>query len=104
MAIEKSPAGKRADKRRSVRFKPDMGSFVFVQLEPKNLFFHPSVSGLTVDEAHRGCSFVCLSAAELKKGVVVRIKTGELAPLMGEVRWVKKLTPRLMHVGVQYFE
>ncbi|MGE4131802.1 MAG: PilZ domain-containing protein [Bdellovibrionales bacterium] len=93
-----------SNRRKSIRFEPDLGCFVFLEVEPKGTLFCPKISGLTIDESFRGCSFVALADPTLVKDVTVKIKTGHLKAMLGEVRWVKKLSPKIMHVGIEYLE
>ncbi len=93
-----------AVKRKSIRFEPDLGTFAFVDFHVDAKTFKPTVSGLTIDESFRGCSFVAKTAAGLKVGAVVRIKTGNLAVLSGQVRWIKKFTTKIVHVGIEYLD
>ena len=91
------------NQRKSIRFQPDFASFVFVQLKPKGAF-NPKISGLTVDESFRGCSFVALIDKGLEVDQTVKNQTGKLAPMLAEIRWTKKLTDKLMQVGIEYLE
>lgn len=100
--MEKST--RKLTKRKSIRFEPDLGTFAFVDFALEAKAFKPTVSGLTIDESYRGCSFVTKSDSNLKAGKEIRIKTGNLAVLSGQIRWVKKLTPKIMHIGVEYLE
>ena len=91
------------DNRRSrIRFTPDLGCFVFVQFEAPTAAFKPTLSGLAVDESFSGCSFVCLVDKGLVENAIIRVKTGNLDPMPAEIRWAKKLSPKVMHVGVKY--
>jgi len=91
-------------KRVSFRFSAEPGTLVQIQNIAPGLK-QEGVYGLAIDEAYRGCSFVITGKKPLwKEGEILKIKVGKLAPLRGEIRWIKKLERNVWTVGVKYLE
>jgi hypothetical protein len=90
--------------RKSVRFNPAPGTAAQVCYGPTSKKFTPDHVALVLSEAYRGCSIVLALAPELAVGDKVRVKLGELAPLLAEVCWVILLDEKIQKVGFKYLE
>ncbi len=91
-------------KRISFRFSAEPGTLVQIQ-KVSSTTGSIGLYGLAVDEAYRGCSFVITGKKPLwKEGETLKIKVGKLAPLVGEIRWVKKVERNIWTIGVKYLE
>lgn len=91
-------------KRKSVRFKPDLGTFAWIDTGAFTQTFKPEVVALVTEESSKGCRLLTFSDNEFEEGLRMKVKLGELAPLLSEVRWVKQLEEDVYHIGVMYLE
>lgn len=90
------------NRRRYTRFFPDQNTLSwFCQGHEA---FSPDYVGLTTDESHGGSGFLFVGEFPFKNGEKVFIKSGELAPLKSEVRWIKTLGERIYHICLMYIE
>lgn len=94
------------NKRRSIRFAPDAGTFAKIDLQASRLdgAFQPSVVALVAEESAKGAGIVVLNIPGLQKGDICRIQVGQLSPLQAEVRWRKEIDPDVIRVGLQFLE
>jgi hypothetical protein len=91
-------------KRKSVRFKPDIGSYALIDVNVRQKAFNPNMQGLIINESYTGCALVVISETAPKTGVYFRIKVGELNPMKAKVAWAKLLEENIYKVGVQFLE
>ncbi|MDT8409184.1 MAG: hypothetical protein RQ741_06255 [Wenzhouxiangellaceae bacterium] len=95
-------------KRRYMRFSPDEIEVALIQFtnrDPDEFFFEADAAGLVVEEAYGGCGLVVLSKTtpdSMKEGAACLVKVGHLAPVRGEVRWVKSLDQDVSKLGIEY--
>lgn len=75
-----------------------------VSKDLRNKSMRNFLTALPVDESHKGVGLVMLERHNLSEGDFVLIKVGQLNPLIGMVRWVKKLDHGLVRLGVEYSE
>ena len=78
--------------------------FAFIDRDPENENFQPTISGLIINESHGGCALVTSSGVTLKKGGIIKVKSGDLSPMKAEVRWRKKLDGDTVRIGLKYLE
>ena len=91
-------------KRKSVRFPASDSTLAQIDLHSEGNKFSPSLVGLVIDEAHKGCSFVAVKQGDFRERQEIRIQIGALPALRAEVRWIKHIAPRVSIVGVFYLE
>lgn len=91
-------------KRKSIRFKPDLGSIALLDFAVEG-DFEPSVTGLICNESYAGCALVfAADIFKLKAGHTIRVQPGAIGPMPAEVVWVKRLDEELVKVGLKYLE
>lgn len=87
---------------RQTRFTPDQDATAFVSRDLEDNEFAKGFSALPINESFNGVSLVVLQMYGLKTGERVLVKVGNLAPLVGEIKWVKNLDAETQRVGVYY--
>jgi hypothetical protein len=92
--------------RKSIRFQPDPLAVAHLDVSSADdIEFQPTMVALIMDEAPlSGCGLVMKSFGSLKPGLCLRIKVGEMAPLIGTVRWVRPLDHTISRVGIEFLE
>ncbi len=94
------------NKRASVRFEPDPGSYVMIDAdhaEPGS--FQPKITGLMFNESYTGCAVFILSDQKLPKDVTCLVRPAQLQnPLKAVVRWREDFDIGVSKVGFQYLE
>jgi hypothetical protein len=82
-------------KRRGTRFPADLNALVRLQLAAEDA----ELVGLVIDESFEGCSGVFRKNPALHVGTSGTVTVGALAPVKGEVVWVRELEPGIVRVG-----
>lgn len=90
--------------RRKVRFTADPFHHAAIDLNPQLDEFNPEIVALICNESYNGCCVVALRKQQLQKGARVRIKIGDLAPMMGEIKWVLDLDVEVVKMGIELLE
>lgn len=91
--------------RRHIRAKSDPGHVAQIDLNAEGASFECHHVALIVDEAAMfGCGLVCQRDADLKPGMICRIKLGEVAPYKAEVVWVRVLDDQVVRLGCRFIE
>ena len=88
--------------RKGLRFSAEGGTLVHIDLQPDADKFNPTIVGLAIDEAGKGCGAVVLNIPAIKEGSRCRIQVGRLPPMMAEIKWVRELDPQVLKIGVLY--
>lgn len=103
MAADKSNP---VNRRRSIRFTPDLGTFAQIDVEENRAdgSFQPSIMALVPEESSKGVGLVILSTSELPVGKICRVQVGKLSPLKAEVRWRQDLDAGVLRIGLLYLE
>ena len=91
-------------KRRPIRFPPDSNSVVHINRDINDYEFKEYIVGLPVNESNTGIGIVTLKAHGFIIGETLLVKAGHLAPLRGEVKWLKDLDQDTQRVGVELLE
>jgi hypothetical protein len=92
------------NKRSGVRFFSDPGTFALIDIKPKKKDFNPEFRALVVTESFKGCSLVIVNALLFVKGDKVKIKVGDLSPLVAEIRWSVELDDGIQKLGLMFLE
>lgn len=91
-------------KRKHVRFKPDPGAYAQICLDVEAPKFEPELLALILDESGGGCGLVTLTSKTFHRGDRVKVKVGELAPVLSEVCWVIPIDQQIQKIGLHYQE
>ncbi len=93
-------------KRKHIRFKPDKMAYASVDFSSGSKdSFDPETVAIIVEEAPMGgCGLVVCTQKEVKVDDSYIFKVGELSPLLGTVRWVKKLDEEIYKIGIEFLE
>jgi len=87
------------------RFKPDPGTLAFLDKSAvKAEDFRPVIPALILNESTRGCALLLVSETEYVAGERGWVQVGPLAPVAGEIRWVKKLDSQIFTIGFMFVE
>ncbi len=92
------------NKRKGVRFFSDPGTFALIDIRPKKKDFAPEFRALVVTESFKGCSLVIVNALLFVTGDKVKVKVGELSPLLAEIRWSVELDDGIQKLGLMFLE
>ena len=95
---------KKAHSRKSVRFSPDPGAVAHVCFGPISKTFNPEHNALILSESYKGCSVLLALAPDIAVGDRLRIKVGNLAPMLAEARWVVPLDDQIQKIGFMYLQ
>ncbi|MGR3221113.1 MAG: hypothetical protein ACUZ8H_15055 [Candidatus Anammoxibacter sp.] len=90
--------------RKHLRFKPDYGSFCFIDLDENREEFISTASAFIVNESKRGCNIIVHESVALKVGDKCRLKLGKLHPLRAVVCRHKILDDKVVSLGMQLLE
>ncbi len=91
-------------KRRSIRFPPEFGTFVQIDLRSDGTEFNPTIAGMVLNESAKGCGAVVVKTLKLQEGQKVKAAVGKLSPLLAEIKWVQELDSQVLKIGLQYLE
>ena len=94
------------NKRASLRFEPDSGSYVFIDsenIDPAE--FKPKLTGLVYNESYTGCAVFILSDLVLARDSICLVLPAHLRnPLKAVVRWREDFDIGVSRIGFQYLE
>lgn len=90
--------------RKNIRFRPDASVIAQIDFGGATAEFKPTASALVFSEAYTGCGLVVLTADLSNLESTIRVKIGDLAPLTGEIVWVRELDSEVCKVGVRYLQ
>src|SRR5690349_21298675 len=100
-----APAKKSAQKRKSVRYKPDPGDFARIDPDPGlRDKFNPQYPALVIEEAAKGCGLVVTGDVTLDEGDVCKVQVGKVGPVLAEVRWRLQIDKQIFKIGLMYLE
>jgi hypothetical protein len=102
-AAAKAAAKLNFEKRAHLRFKPDLGDYGLIDLEP-NKNFAPSIMALLLNESYSGCAMLTVLEKPIDKGMKVKVKAGRLAEMMAEVMWIHPIDENIFKIGFRYLE
>lgn len=100
----KTTPNKRAKKRKYVRFAAEVGMQAFVLSDDEGKKLKTPLPALVVEESYKGCSLVVLKSSLYHEGAQLKIKVGELDPMMAEIRWIKTFDGKVCSLGLVYVE
>lgn len=100
--FEMAKTARETKQRKNIRFNPDQGAVAQVCFGTKT--FKPDHHALILSESYRGCSIVLTLAPDVAVGDRLRIKVGNLAPMLAEVRWVIPLDDEIQKIGFMYLQ
>lgn len=92
--------------RQFLRFPPDEGAVAWIdpEVREEKIEFKPTLAALVVDEALVGCGLVTIGRDWLAEGRKIMVRVENLAPLRGEIRWVRDLGLGVVRLGVVFLE
>ena len=89
-------------KRRSLRFDPDDNAVAYISRDVDKLDVDASIAALPINESFDGVSLITLVKHNFSVSEKLLVKVGKLAPMLGEVKWVKELDSETVRVGFHY--
>lgn len=95
---------KKTSARKSIRFSPDSGSLAEIAFGPVAKAFKAQHHALVLSESATGCSILVAFAPDVSVGDRLRLKVGNLSPLLAEVRWVVPLDEQIQKIGFMYLQ
>jgi len=87
--------------RHSIRFTPDPLTTALIELK-NNSTFKPSLVALVLNESFTGCALVLSCDQLLKKDQILKVKVGNLNPMMAKIIWVKHLEENIFKIGLKF--
>lgn len=89
--------------RKSIRFQPDPMTIAWMDFS-NSKDFEPTLVGLVLNEAYKGCALIVASDEPLKKEQKLKIKVGRLSPLKAQIAWIKNLEENIFKLGIKLLE
>ena len=90
--------------RRSLRFTDNQSLHAEIDFDVTVKPFQVDLPAIICNESFRGCCIVTVKNDRLSSGSRLRIKVGDLTPMLGEVKWVSDIDPEVMKIGIQFLE
>ena len=90
-------------RRKNLRFNSDDSTMAKISSDLEDQGMEKSFTGLSINESFRGVSVVVASHNEVMIGERYLVKVGKLSPIVGELRWIKKLDDDVFRLGF-FFE
>ena len=91
-------------KRKHLRFPPeDHKTMALLDAAPTRPF-NPTYCGVVFSESAGGCGVVLRFSNDLKIGQQLRVKVGELEPLLAKIAWIQVVDQDVMKVGIEILE
>ncbi len=86
---------------RSLRFLPDPSTLaeIGIKLNPE---LGTTLFGLVLNESRTGCAVILVTDQKLSSGMKCICRIGRLPDTYAEIRWVKKVEPHLLKIGLEY--
>ena len=72
-----------------------------IDLEPSG-GFHPSLSGLVVNESYSGCALVLVSNEDIQPNQKILAKIGDMDAMTARIVWCKTLEENIKKVGLEF--
>lgn len=101
---KKNLVKKKTEKRNSVRFSADLGALALILTDDEGHKLNISLPALVVDESFKGCSLIAVKNPLIKRGHILQVKVGHLAPMYAEIRWIKVFDAKICYFGLSYIE
>lgn len=89
--------------KRATRFSPDPMTIGLIDYEA-GPDFKPFSSGTLINESYGGCAMILMTSNQIFKGQKIKIKTGNLDPMMAEIVWVETVKDKIYKIGIKYLE
>ena len=91
--------------RRKLRYAPDKLDVALLMYNGLSEVWAPDECCLIIDEsAMSGCQLVVRFSDKYKPGSKVRVKLGNMEPLLSEIVWRREIDADLIRLGVQFLE
>ena len=91
--------------RRNLRYKPDRLELALIMFDGNKAGWHPDDAALIIDESAVAGAQIVLKFTQLcKPGDRVRVKLGQMDPLLGEIVWRREIDADLCRLGVRFLE
>ncbi|MDZ4661015.1 MAG: hypothetical protein SGJ18_05285 [Pseudomonadota bacterium] len=100
----RSKVSKPSDKRRSLRYIPDVGDYAIICFNKKISQFQTDVLGIILNESNTGCSIVIAGTNKLQKDDQIVAQIGRLEALHATVIWRKEIDKDVVKLGLRYDE
>ena len=88
--------------KRSIRFEPDQGAVAYISRNLNDSEITAGITALPINESYDGVSLIILKTNKVSVSEKLLIQVGKLAPIVGEVKWIKELDVDTIRLGVQY--
>ena len=92
------------NRRKYIRALPDDNEYVEVDMAVEGEFTFRFPALIIEVSPMGGCSITCLQRFGLKKGMVCRMKLGQMAPLKSEIVWERDLDEEVSRYGIKFLE
>ncbi len=90
--------------RRNLRFTSDPSLHAEIQFDSVAQEFVSDLAGIICNESYTGCCLGVPASDRVREGTRFRLRVGNLAPMLGEVKWVTKVDPEIWKVGIHFLE
>jgi len=90
--------------RRNLRFTSDQSLHAEIQFDYQNSDFTSELAGIICNESYSGCCLAITHHDRVREGARFKVRVANLAPLLGEVKWVHKVDPEVWKIGIQFLE
>jgi hypothetical protein len=91
--------------RRKLRYAPDKLDQALIMFNGSSPVWAPDDSALIIDEsAMSGAQLVVRFNDKCKPGSKIRVKLGNMEPLLSEVVWRREIDADLIRLGIQFLE
>lgn len=91
--------------RKHLRYKPEKLETALIMFDGERNGWHPDECALIIDEsAVAGAQLIVKFTDRLQPASKVKVKLGQLEPLLGEVAWRKEVAADLCRIGVRFLE
>ena len=92
-------------KRKHIRFgTDDPMSIALIDLDEGSDTFKPKLTALPVSESYGGCGLVLRHTDQIKEGIYLKIKIGEMNPMSARTAWCRPLEANLLMIGIEFLE
>ncbi len=95
---------KNLNKRKNLRFAPDLAAFAYIDINPKSKEFKPEFTALIIEESFGGAYLAIRSNKKLKVDLEITIKPGNLSPMPAQIRWIKNVSEKVCEIGIEYLD
>jgi hypothetical protein len=91
--------------RKNLRYKPYPLESALLMFDSSAIKWEPDEVALIIDEsAMAGAQLILRFTDRLKAGSKIKLKLGQLEPLLAEVVWRKEISSDLIRIGAKFLE